>query len=324
MGSEQGDSNVTSVVTGGHPAVVSRSHVGSRRRLRTGSVAPYLFVLPFVVLFCVFVVAPLIYAAYISFFRQTMVGGNRFVGFDNYARAFADPDFWEGVRNVLSFGGIFIPVLLVIALGAALLLDSGAVHGKKIFRVGIFLPYAIPAVISTLLWGYLYGRNYGPVAQIARGVGMDAPNFLSDSTILASLANVAVWQNAGYYFVVLYASLQSIPRDLADAAEIDGAGRWTYALRIKVPLIAPTILVVLVLAIISTLQLFNEPWLLRIAAPDVISIHFSPNIYAFGLAFISHQFNYSAAISFMIGGLVAVISYLVIWGASRRSGGGLL
>ena len=207
---------------------------------------------------------------------------------------------------------------------AALFLDSGAVRGKKLFRIGIFLPYAIPAVISTLLWSYLYGRNYGPVAQLARGLGVEPPNFLSDGAILFSLANVAVWQNAGYYFVVLYAALHSIPRDLADAAEIDGASRWTYALYVKVPLIAPTILVVLVLATISTLQLFNEPWLLRIAAPDVINIHFTPNIYAFGLAFVSHQYNYSAAISFMIGGLVAVISYLVVWAASRRPGGSVL
>ena len=299
--------------------VAGRTH-GSPK----GWLAPYLFVLPFVVLFCLFVVVPLGYAAHLSLFRQPMVGGTRFVWFDNYLRAFGDPDFWEGVRNVLGFGVIFIPVLIILALLAALFLNSGAVRGKRLFRIGIFLPYAIPAVISTLLWSYLYGRNYGPVAQLARGLGVEPPNFLSDGAILFSLANVAVWQNAGYYFVVLYAALHSIPRDLADAAEIDEASRWTYALYVKVPLIAPTILVVLVLATISTLQLFNEPWLLRIAAPDVINIHFTPNIYAFGLAFVSHQYNYSAAISFMIGGLVAVISYLVVWAASRRPGGSVL
>jgi multiple sugar transport system permease protein len=302
----------------------ARASAPKATRRRTGTLAPYLFILPFAILFAMFMVAPLVYAAQLSFFRQTMVGGNRFVGFDNYARALSDPDFWEGVRNVITFGGIFIPTLIAVALGAALILDTNAIRGKTLFRVGIFLPYAIPAVISTLLWGYLYGRNYGPVAQLARVFDFAAPNFLSDKAILPALANVAIWQNAGYYFVILYAALQAIPSEVADAAEIDGANRWTYALHIKIPMIAPTLLIVLVFAIIATLQLFNEPWLLRIAAPDVINIHFAPNIYAYGLAFISQQYNYSAAISFMIGGLVAIISYLVIWGASRRGGGGSL
>ena len=290
-----------------------------------GWLAPYLFVLPFVVLFCLFVVVPLGYAAHLSLFRQPMVGGTRFAGSTTTSAPSAIRTSGKASGTCSGLGVIFIPVLIILALLAALFLDSGFARGKRLFRIGIFLPYAIPAVISTLLWSYLYGRNYGPVAQLARGLGVEPPNFLSDGAILFSLANVAVWQNAGYYFVVLYAALHSIPRDLADAAEIDGASRWTYALYVKVPLIAPTILVVLVLATISTLQLFNEPWLLRIAAPDVINIHFTPNIYAFGLAFVSHQYNYSAAISFMIGGgLVAVISYLVVWAASRRPGGSVL
>ncbi|MBI1774976.1 MAG: sugar ABC transporter permease [Proteobacteria bacterium] len=297
--------------------------VGPRHRLGRTTLAPYLFILPFASLFAFFVLAPMLYAAQLSLFRQTIVGGNRFVWFDNYARALVDPDFWDGVSNMLLFGAIFIPTLIAFALAAALILDTDVIRRKSLFRIGIFLPYAIPAVISTLLWGYLYGRNYGPVAQIAKALDLRPPNFLSDGMILPSLANVAIWQSTGYYFVILYAALQSIPTDLADAAAIDGANRWTYAWHVKIPIIAPTISIVLVFAVIGTLQLFNEPYLLRIAAPDVINVHFTPNIYAYGLAFINHQYNYSAAISFAIGALVAILSYLLIWSVSRRSGGKL-
>lgn len=276
------------------------------------AIAPYIFLVPFGVLFVAFMAGPLVYAAWLSMFRNSLVGGTRFVWFSNYARAIADPSFWEGTVHMLVFGAMLIPLLVLFALTIALILDSDAVRFKSMFRLGIFLPYAIPAVISTLLWGYLYGRSYGPIAQIAQHLNLPSPDFLSESTTIPALVNISIWQFTGYNFVILYGALQSVSRDLEDAAAIDGATGLQYARFIKIPLIAPSIMIVVVFAVIGSLQLFNEPYILRTIAPDVINAHYTPNIYAYSLAFVNQQTNYSAAISFMLGGVVAIVSYGVL------------
>lgn len=294
---------------------------GRRLQLRVSKrLAPYVFLAPFVLLFAAFLVLPLLHALELSVYKTTLVGGTRFVGAENFTKAFFDAKFWGGVVTLLKFGAMQIPVMLILALVFALILDSGTVYARSFFRVSFFIPYAVPTVIATLMWGFLYGPAYGPAAQLAALMGWPAPDFLGHATILPSLANIAVWEYTGYNMIIYYAALQAIPSELEEASLMDGATGYRHALYIKLPLIVPTILVTIVFSIIGTLQLFTEPYLMINLARSVISSSFTPNLYAYTLAFTGQQYNYAAAISFLLGGVTAVLAYAFMLASSRRAG----
>jgi multiple sugar transport system permease protein len=289
----------------------------SRSRLRQAAV-PYVFLAPFLILFVVFLILPLAYALVISVFADKLVGGTVFVGFENYAQALGDPAFWGGVRRMIYFGIFQIPIMLGLALVFALLLDSGAAWFTNVFRLGFFVPYAVPAVVATLIWGYLYGPTFGPFSQIADYLGLPAPAFLSDAWMLPSIANIVTWEFTGYNMIILYAALQSVPTEVRDAGAVDGAKPWQIALYIRIPLIFPAILLTGVFSIIGTFQLFNEPSILRANAPGVITSGYTPNFYAYSLAFVNQEYNYSAAVSFALGAVVVVFSYVFMLVTNRR------
>src|SRR5437879_2017631 len=287
-------------------------------RWRQRVVLPYLFLTPFLILFLLFFILPLGYALGISLFADRLVGGTVFVGSQNYLQAFQDSSFWEGVRRMLLFMVVQVPVMLCLALTFALLLDSGVTKLRTLFRLGFFLPYAIPSVVSALLWGYLYSPYFGPFAQIASSLHLPAPGFLTDSGMLASIGNIVTWQWTGYNMIIMYAALQAIPPELYEAALVDGATGWKVARYIKIPLIAPALVLTCVFSIIGSLQLFNEPQIMKTIAPTVIQDHYTPNLYAYTLAFTNLQYNYSAAISFTLGAIVFVCSYVFMLATNRR------
>jgi len=131
--------------------------ISRKRHRRVGKkLAPFLFLAPFVLLFAAFLIAPMLYALNLAVYKTTVVAGTKFVGADNFVRALGDPKFWQGVVVLLKFAVIQIPGMVAIALLIALILDSGTVYAKSFFRISLFLPYAVPAVIATLIWGYLY------------------------------------------------------------------------------------------------------------------------------------------------------------------------
>jgi multiple sugar transport system permease protein len=259
-------------------------------------------------LFVAFIVAPLVYAFYTSVFRDTLVGGSHFVAFANYFRIAGDSNFWGGVSNLLFFGVTQVPIMLGLALILGIVLDRGDVYAKGLLRLGFFIPYAVPTVVAALVWGYIYGPAFGPFSQLAKGWGLPPPDFLSDRTMLFSLANIVTWEFTGYNMVIYYAALKAIPSDLREAALVDGANAWQYALLVQLPLLWPAILLTIIFSINGTLQLFNEPYLMRSIAPAVISTHYTPNIYAYFLSAANQQYNYAAAVSFVLGLVIAVVA----------------
>lgn len=293
---------------------------GPRRRLgglRQGAAGP-LFVAPFMVLFLLMFLAPLGYAAYLSLFQQRLIGGNTFVGLDNYLTALKDPLLREGVVRVAEFFLIQVPLMLVLALVFALALDSGLLRLARVIRLGIFVPYAVPSVVATLMWGYLYGPDFGPFAQLSQELGLPVPHFLSDGWMPGSLANVVTWEFVGYNMIILYAALRTVPTELYEAAAMDGAGPWRIAWSIKLPALRPALLLTLLFSVIGSFQLFNEPKLLQPIAPDVIDNSYTANLYAYSLAFTGQQVNYSAAVSFFLGLVIVIFSYAVLFTANRR------
>jgi len=281
--------------------------------------AAYLLVAPFMLVFAAMLVVPLVYAAYLSLFREQLVGGNSFVGLENYARALGDAAFGSGVVRVTLFLVIQVPIMLGLALLFALALDSGRLYAQRFVRLSIFLPYAVPSVVATLMWGYLYGPDFGPFTQVAEMVGLPAPPFLSSGWMLGSLMNILTWEFIGYNMIIMYAALRAVPADLYEAARMDGAGEFRIAWSIKIPAIRSAILLTVIFSVIGSYQLFNEPNLLQTVAPNVIDSAYTPNLYAYNLAFTSQDLNYSAAVAFLLAAGIAVVSYVVQLTSQRRA-----
>lgn len=285
-----------------------------RRRL-PGAV--WVLILPFAIMFVAFFVAPIVYALVQSMFTTRSSGlgygapETAFVFVDNYARALADPAFVESLGRLVSFSAILVPLMVVTALGLALLLDSGRALAPRFFRVVFFSPYGVPGVVATLLWGFLYVPATSPVLQLLSSAGI-AFNPLSSGNVLFSIANIALWGFAGYNMVILMAALNAIPSELYEAARVDGASGWSTIWHIKLPLVRPSIILVTVFTIIGTLQLFVEPLVLR-PLTTAISSTYTPNLAAYNQAFAQGNPNLAAAMAV----LVALLGFAFSFGFLR-------
>ena len=292
----------------------------SRRtsRERKHSLAGWIFIAPFGAVFVIFLVAPLAYALYLSLFTKGLATGTTFSGFGNYVKAFTDPSFLKGIWFVIRFSLVLIPVQMAVSLAAALVLDNVTSRFARFSRLMIFLPYAVPAVIGALMWGFLYSPSFGPLQQLFSLIGQKAPFLLSPTNIFGGLMNVVTWQWAGYYVIIIFAALQGIDPTIYEAAKIDGASTRQVAFRIKVPMISSALILILVFALIGTLQFFTEPQVLGPIANGTITPYFTPNIYAFNLAFTYAQFNYASAISFALGIVVFIGVYIFLFLTRKR------
>lgn len=287
--------------------------------------APYLFLAPFVVLFLVFLVLPILIALYKSFFAVQRSGlgfgggEEAFVGFDNYVQAFGDSAFLESFGRVLLYGVVQVPVMLAIAIGLALLFDSAVVRGKRFFQLSVFLPYAVPSVVAALVWGFLYQPRVSPIVEGLRSLGMD-PQFLAPGTVLWSLANVGVWSVTGVNMIIIFSSLQTVPREMYEAARMDGASELRLALQIKLPQIMPAVLLTTLFSIIGTLQLFNEPMTLRSITSN-ISGSYTPNMSIFSATTLGGNINLGSAMAVILGIATMILSVTVSALSNRKKGG---
>lgn len=270
------------------------------------------FVVPFLVVFAFTFLAPIAYALYLSFFReQAFFGRNEFVGGANYAEVLSDAQFWESFLRVLLFLAVQIPIMLVLALLAALAIDSARLHARGFFRLVIFLPYAIPSVVAVLMWGYMYGDHFGLAADLNELLGTSAIQPLSEGWMLPSIANIVTWEFVGYNMLIFYSALRTVPGELYEAAAIDGAGAIRTAVSIKIPALRGAIVIATIFSIIGSFQLFVEPWVLRPLAPNVITTNYTPNVYAYNLSFAGQEYNYAATVAIVMAGITAVIAYVV-------------
>jgi multiple sugar transport system permease protein len=288
-----------------------------RKRMTDHPVAGALFVLPFFLVVVAFLVVPLGYAFWLSLSSKSLALGERFTGFDNYVRAFSDPVLLDGFLRVVVFGAVQIPVMLGIALAGALMLDAVTTRFAVAFRLIAFMPYAVPAVLGALMWGFLYSRTFGPFADLPTAVGGEPIDFFSTDLLLLSLGNIVTWAWTGYNMIVLYSALQAVPREMYEAALLDGATQVQIALRVKVPAIRQAIGLAAIFTVIGTMQFFVEPYVMARFAPQ-ISAGYTPNLYAYNQAFAYSDFHYSAAISFALGFVVFVAAYVFVLLTRRR------
>ena len=278
----------------------------------------WIFVGPFLVVFAFAFLAPVAYALYLSVFRTRLVGGTSFVGLDNYIGVLSDGQFWEGFLHVALFLVVQVPIMLILALIAALAIDSARLYASGFFRIVLFLPYAVPAVVAVLMWGFMYGDNFGLVSNLNDLIGAKVITPFARDWILASIGNIVTWQFVGYNMLIFYSALRTIPGELYEAAELDGAGSFRVIRSIKLPALRGAIVIATIFSIIGSFQLFNEPNILKPLAPNVITTFFTPNMYAYNLSFAGQQYNYSAAVAIVMGVITAVIAYVVQLRGSRK------
>ncbi|MFH8367431.1 carbohydrate ABC transporter permease [Streptomyces sp. NPDC018031] len=289
--------------------------------------AAAVFLTPFLALFALCFLAPIGYAVYESLLRVERtgplgLGGETrevWAGLANYTHALEDDRFTSGFARVLLFGAVQIPVMIVFATALALLLDAASARWVGFFRTAFFLPYGVPGVIASILWGFLYVPGISPLVEMAGSVGWDV-DFLSRSTVLWSIANIVTWQFTGYNMLVLIAQLKAVPEELYEAARIDGASAWQVARHVKLPLIRPALVLTTVFSIIGTLQLFAEPMVLRPLATSIDS-GYTPNLHAYNEAFTSNNQHIAAAEAVLLALVACVLSFgflrLVGQGARR-------
>jgi len=287
----------------------------SGARVARAGAAPYLFLAPAVVLFVLFMALPIGYTIYLSLRRTQVSGlglgrGSRrevFAGLDNYAAAIGDAELWLGWLRGLGYGALVLTVMLGLALIFALMLDTAHVRLARFSRIAIFLPYAVPGVAATLLWGFLYLPSLSPFQGLLELFDGEA-NLLGAGTVVYSMANVAVWGGVGFNMLVLYTTLRAVPREYYEAARIDGATELQIALRVKIPLLTPAIILTTVFSLIATVQVFTEPTALR-PLTNTIGSTWSPLMKVYRDAFVAGDLYSAAATAIVIAGIALVLSF---------------
>lgn len=246
---------------------------------------------PFALLFTFIFVIPIVVSIYQSFFQEKVVGGGPFgggesqsvfVGFDNFAYVLTSNGFWDGMGRVLLYTALQVPIMIGLALFMALLIDSAIIRRAGTFSLGYFLPYAVPGVVAAIMWLYIYTPTVSPLHSLADLLGFDIPvNFFGQNFILVSMANMTTWTFAGYNMLIFLAALQAIPRELYEAARIDGATGWQIIRHIKIPMVRGAALLAILLSIVGTIQLYNEPEVMSTAnawmGPDYVPMMMALN-----------------------------------------------
>ncbi|WP_326731758.1 sugar ABC transporter permease [Streptomyces phaeochromogenes] len=283
-----------------------------------------LFTLPFLLGFMATYVIPIGYAAYQSLFQQKAsalgFGPTRTVysGAANFTSVFDDASFWSSLARVILLGAVQIPVMLGISLFMALLLDSAAARAVRFFRAGLLIPYVVPTVVSTLVWLFLYSPTGSPLHDVLQRVGADF-DFFGGLTTYLSLGNVLTWQSIGFNMLLISAALQSLPREMYEAARLDGASEWRIAWSVKVPNITGILILTGMFSVIARLQLFGEPLILRQIAPESINTDFSPMLTIYYKAFQTGDYNYAAAQSLILALVTGVIAFFYFRFTNRRA-----
>lgn len=238
---------------------------GSRTRRR---LAPYLFVMPFVVIFLAFSVYPLIFTARLSFTNWHGTGAAEWVGWGNYAYLLSSPAFWSSLGNSAVLWLLIVPVQIALAVVVAVLLDSAKLRLRGMYRVAFIVPFVTPLVAVAQIWVVLFDQDHGAVNALLGAVGLPDIGWLTTSTwSKPTLALLFLWKTTGFIVIILLSGLQSIDRSMYEAADLDGASPARQLWSITVPLLRRTIMFAVVLQTLAVFQMFAEPFVVTQGGP---------------------------------------------------------
>jgi multiple sugar transport system permease protein len=266
----------------------------------------YLLVLPYIIFFLMFVAYPLVFSFVLIFHRWDIVTPMQWVGLKNFERLINDPLFIKSILNTLTFLFIHIPLQIVVALGFALILNS-KIKFRSFFKTVYFLPVVVSGVVVTILWQQLYSFDSGLLNKLLVMFGIPKiPWIVSPEMAMPSIAIMATWKNVGIYIIMFLVGLQNISAELYESSNIDGASRIQQFFSITLPLLNPTIVVVLVLSTIGGFSLFIEPYVLTGGGPMQSTL--SAVLYIYNQAFYFNHMGYAATLGFVF----AIVIFAVI------------
>lgn len=274
------------------------------------------FTWPFVAGFAVFTLLPVVVGLGQSLFASKTSGLGfgaatvSFAGFDNFARGLVDPVFWSSMLRVSIYAVVIVPVIQLVSLALALLIDAVKRRVANRFRLVLLIPYMIPGIVAIMIWLYLYSPVVGPLRPFFGLFGVNT-DFFSSSMIWVSIGNLALWGSIGFNMLILFGALQAVPREIFDAARVDGASEFRIAMSIKVPYVRGSLVLTGLLSIIGTLQIFNEPTLFRSISPESITKDFTPSMVIYNQAFQVGNLNYAAALSIILAAVVGAASVII-------------
>lgn len=270
-----------------------------------------LFVLPFVLVWAAFLAWPVAYGVVISLFRWAGLSGSVFIGLDNYRALFADPRFWNSLIKTLEFAALVIPLIIGFGLAFALMLWQwgGRGSGAPFVQAALFFPFMLTISLVALMWRWLLDTDYGLVGYALRLLGFTVPAFLNEpGWVLWALAFVTCWWLAGYRMIVFQAGLEDIPRELFEAARIDGAGAGRNFRNIILPLLKPSLLFSLVLTILAGFRSFGQVLVMTEGGPGRSSEVLA--LYLYRVCFEYMEIGKAAAAAVVLLALILVFTLL--------------
>jgi multiple sugar transport system permease protein len=273
------------------------------------------FVSPWLVGFLLFTLLPVVLSFYYSLCDYSLLEGPLYRGADNYRELMRDAVFWKAMGNTIYYAGISLPLGMIVALGVALLLNS-KIRGLSIYRTIVFLPSLVPAVASAMLWSWLFNSKLGLINFLLLKLGVsDPPGWLTDVRwAMPALILMSVW-GVGNTVVIYLAGLQDVPRELYEAADLDGASTLRKIWHVTLPCISPVIFFNLIMGIIGSLQVFGVPYIMTGGGPARSTYFFT--MYLYDNAFVYLKMGYASAMAWVQLLIVLALTGLAFWSSKR-------
>lgn len=288
--------------------ISSKQKVRKRFSFQRKKLIPYLLVSPYLVNVLVFVLFPVFFCFFLTFNKWNIIGPMHFIGIDNYTRLFHDRLFWKAIGNTLKFLLLHIPLQLIVSLFLAYLLNQ-QIRAIAFFRASFFMPVIVSGVVITILWQQLLGFDSGLINRVITGIGLSKIGWLVNPDVaIYSIAIMATWKNVGLYVILFLVGLQTVPPQYYEAARMEGANRWQQFYHITLPMINPTIFMVVILSTIGGFSLFIEPYVMTGGGP--MNQTLSAVLYIYKQAFQFYNMGYSATLGFFYAIMIMTVVVL--------------
>ncbi len=275
-------------------------------------IAAFGFILPFFVLYTIFTIWPVIKGAYVSFYKWSLMGKQKFLGFDNYAKLFADRNFIGALKNTFTFVIITAPLLVIFALILALLANR-PFKLKKFLRISYYLPCVLSVSVASFIARYIFAPYQGFLNGLLHGLGFLAPNaelqwLLDGNLVWATISSMTVWWTVGFSMMLYISALQEISPQIMEAAAIDGASKRQQLFRITLPLLKPTSWLIILLQVIACFKVFGQIYMITGGGPASTT---RPLIqYIYETAFNKSNMGYAAAMSYVLFFILVILSVI--------------
>lgn len=273
--------------------------------IRHKTILPWLLVSPYIIHLLVFVAFPILFSLVLTFNKWNIISPMEYIGLSNYSRILHDRQFWKAVGNTLIFLSIHIPLQIIVAISLAEILNQ-KIKLRPFFRGAFFLPVIVSGVVVSILWQQLLGFDTGIFNRMLTSIGLGRIGWLIDPNwAMPSIAIMATWKNVGLYIVLFLVGLQTVPKAYYEAADIEGATKWQKFWHITLPMINPTIFMVVILSTIGGFSLFIEPYVMT--GGGSLNSTLSAVLYIYKQAFFYYHMGYSATLGIFFAMIILFV-----------------